>query len=139
MKSIQKGFTLIELMIVVAIIGILASIALPAYTDYTVRAKVSEGVIVASGYKATVAENLANLAAAQSCSGITDGTVTGLSTLTACNAGNPTTLNMSVAHGIAGVATPVTFDLVGTSAVNGTTWDCNNPSDARYVPAECRN
>ena len=55
-KQLQKGFTLIELMIVVAIIGILASIALPAYQDYTVRAKVSEGVIAASAFKVGVAD-----------------------------------------------------------------------------------
>ena len=55
-KQLQKGFTLIELMIVVAIIGILASIALPAYQDYTVRAKVSEGVISASSFKVGVAD-----------------------------------------------------------------------------------
>jgi|26BtaG_2_1085354.scaffolds.fasta_scaffold15760_2 type IV pilus assembly protein PilA len=54
----QKGFTLIELMIVIAIIGILAAIALPAYQDYTVRARVTEALVVAGGAKTTVAENI---------------------------------------------------------------------------------
>jgi type IV pilus assembly protein PilA len=56
MKSVQKGFTLIELMIVVAIIGILAAIAIPAYQDYTIRAQVTEGLNLASAVKASVAE-----------------------------------------------------------------------------------
>jgi type IV pilus assembly protein PilA len=56
MKTLQKGFTLIELMIVVAIIGILAAIAIPAYQDYTIRAQVSEGLTLASDVKAGVAE-----------------------------------------------------------------------------------
>ena len=59
-RSIQKGFTLIELMIVVAIIGILAAVALPAYQDYTVRAKVTEGLSLAGSAKTAVAENAAN-------------------------------------------------------------------------------
>jgi type IV pilus assembly protein PilA len=60
MKKMQSGFTLIELMIVVAIIGILAAVALPAYQDYTVRAKVSEGAIAASALKIGVTEIFAN-------------------------------------------------------------------------------
>jgi type IV pilus assembly protein PilA len=56
MKAVQKGFTLIELMIVVAIIGILAAIAIPAYQDYTVRSKVTEGISLADATKVAVAE-----------------------------------------------------------------------------------
>src|ERR1700690_1438505 len=60
MKHIQQGFTLIELMIVVAIIGILAAIAIPAYQDYTIRAQVSEGMTLAAAAKAAVAESFSN-------------------------------------------------------------------------------
>lgn len=60
MKTVQKGFTLIELMIVVAIIGILAAIAIPAYQDYTVRSQVTEGLNLAADYKTGVAEFFAS-------------------------------------------------------------------------------
>ena len=58
--QMQKGFTLIELMIVVAIVGILAAVALPAYQDYTIRAKVTEGLSLASAYKTAIAETHAS-------------------------------------------------------------------------------
>jgi type IV pilus assembly protein PilA len=60
MKQLQKGFTLIELMIVVAIIGILAAIAIPAYQDYTIRAQVSEGMTLAAAAKAAISETYGN-------------------------------------------------------------------------------
>src|ERR1700719_1474082 len=56
LKQVQKGFTLIELMIVVAIIGILAAIAIPAYQNYTIRAQITEGLSLADGWKTSVAE-----------------------------------------------------------------------------------
>jgi type IV pilus assembly protein PilA len=60
MKAVQKGFTLIELMIVVAIVGILAAIAIPAYQNYTIRAQVTEGLSLGDGWKTAIAEYYAN-------------------------------------------------------------------------------
>ena len=75
-RSMQKGFTLIELMIVVAIIGILAAVALPAYQDYTIRAKVTEGLVLGSALKVTVADNAAN-ATLDASGGLFAGSATG--------------------------------------------------------------
>ena len=72
-KQIQKGFTLIELMIVVAIIGILAAIAIPAYQNYTIRAQVTEGLTLAGGWKASIAEYYAQNGAFPTCASTTGG------------------------------------------------------------------
>ena len=82
MTKLQKGFTLIELMIVVAIIGILAAIAIPAYQDYTIRAQVSEGLNLAAAAKAAVSESFLNRGVAPA-----NRTVAGMSAAAADTAG----------------------------------------------------
>ena len=94
-RTLQKGFTLIELMIVVAIIGILAAVALPAYQDYTIRAKVTEGLVLAGGLKPLVADNAANATPAAS-GGLFASMPTNMLTggsATVCNSGTSCILN----------------------------------------------
>ena len=113
-RSIQKGFTLIELMIVVAIIGILAAVALPAYQDYTIRAKVTEGIVLASGLKVVVADNASNAIALAS-GGLLAGLPTGTSAAaTQCNAAAATCAMQTV--GSTGAITKNVTSITGTTA-----------------------
>jgi len=136
MKSIQKGFTLIELMIVVAIIGILAAVALPAYQDYTIRAKVSELVLAASSFRASIAEIYQNNpgASATMGTGLTvnvTGKIVAGSTVT--NAGI-----IAIQGSTATVGADVTVTMTPSEGTGGVLlWSCvGTPS--KYMPASCR-
>ena len=144
-RSMQKGFTLIELMIVVAIIGILAAVALPAYQDYTVRAKVSEVVLAASSGKTAVAEfaqvngfmpsTASSPVTTQASKYVASVGYTG----TDASNGKITVITTTADTKIDTQQLDLSGLMTGTGQV---TWTCTagatNPITAKYLPASCK-
>ncbi|MFP5391648.1 MAG: pilin [Gammaproteobacteria bacterium] len=135
----QAGFTLIELMIVVAIVGVLAAVALPAYQDYMVRGRVAELATMASSLKNTVGENIGYLngTVAGSCKGVTDSTVP---------TDNMASYKCDDATGtikVTGTTKAKSVELTYKPTLNAdnvVTWACTTTSaNFKYVPVSCRN
>ncbi len=141
-RQLQSGFTLIELMIVVAIIGILAAIAIPAYQDYTKRSHVSEGMVLGDGVKTAITEYFSDVGhwpAANASAGLaTAASISGNAVTSVDAAGGKIkiTYNDKVESGLLMVLSPV--------AVGGSIkWHCNGAAgstiSAKYRPSNCRN
>jgi len=161
MKRVQQGFTLIELMIVVAIIGILAAVALPAYQDYTVKAKVSEVVLAASSCRTTITElvqtsvqtDVSAALAATPCTFnaskyVLAGAVGTAGEITV--AGNFTNLGGGLLASTASISLTPFMDAAGATALVGTTdggktiavWKCGpaatNGMTPKFLPGSCK-
>lgn len=145
MKKMQQGFTLIELMIVVAIIGILAAIALPAYQDYTIRTKVSEGMVLAGEAKVAVAETAASLGGVANVTAANSGftfPAAGTDYVTSIAVGNNgvITVTMGGTEGTGATTEPViVLTPTQANAEDPITWACTTTAGLdKHVPANCR-
>jgi type IV pilus assembly protein PilA len=136
MKSIQKGFTLIELMIVVAIIGILAAVALPAYQDYTIRARTSELILAASAARTAVTEAAQQLnSMTGSGSALVIGTGGKISATSVSTAGLIQIMGSDASMGTSGIS--MTLTPSWNAAGNTVIWSCE-VAPVKYSPSSCR-
>ena len=147
MRHWQKGFTLIELMIVVAIIGILASIALPAYQDYIARSQMSEAVSLLASAKTPFAEYYVNRGTwpttADAAMGATKGKYTSLITITSGGGMATGNVEITATMNSIGVNVQIVDKTVRLVSSEAKTWSClpgtANGVDQRYLSASCRN
>ena len=143
MSYVQKGFTLIELMIVVAIIGILAAVAIPAYQDYIARSQVSEAVSLTAGGKTPLAEFYADKGIWPSAATDVMGNITGkyVSEISITGgAGVSTTISLTAKmRGAGSVNSAIVDQTLTLTSADGKTWFCQGGSLAsKYRPAACR-
>ena len=132
-KQVQQGFTLIELMIVVAIIGILAAVALPAYQDYTVRARVSELILAASSAKTALSEGMQTTG---SWSAVWMSSIT-ISATGMITSATISTVGMIIVSGTAPTSGSIVTMTPQTTTDNKLIWSCTG-TPSKYMPASCR-
>lgn len=140
MKSVQKGFTLIELMIVVAIVGILAAVAVPQYQQYTDRAKMTEALSFAGAVKGNISEYYITQAALPDTETRAGVNATMSSNIVSAIDWSGVTLSIVVRAGNLGaITTAASFQLIPTGSAGGVTWTCSaGDLDSSILPANCR-